>query len=91
MWRPWQNKTGLAKAAAILAATLSIGTVSCGLNYVLAMGSIASSASWALPVLIVTGWIELAAIAASLVALLVVLVIWLVAKGREAMRKDTDD
>jgi hypothetical protein len=91
MWIPWRNRTGLAKAAVILATVLSIGTVSCGLNYALAMGSNNSNSSWALPVLIFTGWVELAAMVASVVGLLVVLVIWLASKGREATRKDTND
>jgi hypothetical protein len=89
MWTPWRNKTGLAKAAVILTTILSIATVSCGVNFVLTTASINSG--WAIGVLIVTAYAELGAMIASAVGLLVVLVIWLAAKGRAAMRKDSDD
>jgi hypothetical protein len=86
MWLPWRRKTGLAKAAVILTTILSIATVSCGLNFALAL-----NANSAFSALIVTGWVELGIMAASAAGLLVVLVIWLAAKGRAAMRKESDD
>jgi hypothetical protein len=89
MWLPWRNKTGLAKAAVILTTILSIATVSCGVNFALVTASMNSG--WATGVLIVAAYAELAAMIASSVGLLVVLVIWLAAKGRAAMRKDSDD
>ena len=89
MWIPWRNKTGLAKAAVILTTILSISTVSCGLNYSLAMTVMNSQ--WAVGVLLVTAYAELAAMAASAAGLIIVLVIWLAAKGRQALRKDSND
>jgi len=89
MGKPWRNKTGLAKAAVILTTILSIATVSCGLNYALAMASMNSQ--WAIGVLLVAAYVELATMMGSVVGLLVVLVIWLVTKGRAATRKDIDD
>lgn len=89
MWIPWRNKTGLAKAAVILTTILSIATVSCGLNYSLAMTVMNSQ--WAVGVLLVTAYAELAAMAASAAGLIIVLVIWLAAKGRQALRKDSND
>jgi hypothetical protein len=89
MWTPWRNKVGLAKAAVILTTILSIATVSCGVNFVLTTASINSG--WPMGVLFVTAYTELGAMIASSVGLLVVLVIWLAAKGRAAMRKDSDD
>jgi hypothetical protein len=86
---PWKGKTGLAKAAVILATILSIATVSCGLNYALAIA--AMNSNWAVGVLLVTAYAELAAMAASAAGLLVVLVIWLAAKIREATTKGTHD
>jgi hypothetical protein len=89
MWTPWRDKVGLAKAAVVLTTILSIATVSCGVNFVLTTASINSG--WAMGVLFVTAYAELGAMIASAVGLLVVLVIWLAAKGRAAMRKDSDD
>jgi hypothetical protein len=80
MWIPWRNKAGLAKAAVILTTVLSIATVSCGVNYSLAMVSMDSQ--WAIGVLFVTAYVELAAMLASAIGLLVVLVIWLAIKMR---------
>ncbi len=89
MWIPWRNKTGLAKAAAILATTLSVATVSCGLNWALAMTN--SATRWALGFLIIAGWAELAVMVSSVVGLLIVLVIWLVSKGYALTRRDSND
>jgi hypothetical protein len=89
VWIPWRNKTGLAKAAVILTTILSIATVSCELNYSLAMTVMNSQ--WAVGVLLVTAYAELAAMAASAAGLIIVLVIWLAAKGRQALRKDSND
>jgi hypothetical protein len=89
MWKPWRNKTGLAKAAVILTTILSIATVSCGLNYALAMASMNSQS--AIGVLLVAAYAELATMIGSVVGLLVVLVIWVVSKGREGTRKELDD
>ena len=89
MWMPWRNKTGLAKAAVILTTILSIATVSCGLNYAVAMAAMDSQ--WAIGVLLVTAYVELAAMMASVAGLVVVLVMWLAVKGREALRKDSND
>ncbi len=89
MWIPGRNKTGLAKAAAILATILSVATVSCGLNWALAMASFNSG--WAFGFLIVSAWTELAAMVASVVGLLIVLFIWLASKGSAATRKDSNN
>jgi hypothetical protein len=89
MWKPWRNKTGLAKAAVILTTLLSIATVSCGLNYALAMA--AMNSQWAIGVLLVTAYAELATMIGSVVGLFVVLMIWLATKGRAATRKEIDD
>jgi hypothetical protein len=89
MWIPWRNKTGLAKAAAILATTLSVATVSCGLNWALAMAN--STTQWALGFLVIAGYAELIVMVASVVGLLIVLVIWLVSKGHALTRKDSND
>jgi hypothetical protein len=86
---PWKGKTGLAKAAVILTTILSIATVSCGLNYALAIT--AMNSEWAISVLFVTAYAELAAMAASAAGLVVVLAIWLVVKVREGMKKDSND
>jgi len=87
MWIPWRNKTGLAKAAVILATTLSVATVSCGLNWALAM----SKAQWSVGFLIIAACVELAVMVASVLGLLIVLVIWLVSKGHASTRKDSND
>jgi hypothetical protein len=89
MWLPWRNKTGLAKAAVILTTILSIATVSCGLNYALALTVMNSN--WAVGVLLVTAYAELAAMIGSVAGLLLVFVIWIVIKARESMRKDSHD
>lgn len=89
MWIPWRNKTGLAKAAAILATTLSVATVSCGLNWALAMAN--STNRWALGFLVIAGCAELVVMVVSVVGLLIVLVIWLVSKGHALTRKDSND
>jgi hypothetical protein len=78
MWIPWRNKTGLTKAAAVLATILSIATISCGLNFALAVTTINSDHG--INVLLVTAYIELAAMAGSAIGLLVVLVVWLIRK-----------
>jgi hypothetical protein len=89
MWIPWRNKTGLAKAAAILATMLSVATVSCGLNWALAMAN--TRTQWAFGLLVIAGWAELVVMVASLAGLLIVLVIWLVSKGHALRRKDSND
>jgi hypothetical protein len=89
MWKPWRNKTGLAKAAVILTTILSIATISCGLNYALAMT--AMNSQWAIGVLLVTAYAELATMVGSVIGLIVVLAIWQVSKGRAATRKDFHD
>ena len=70
---PWANKTGLAKATAILATVLGVSLGLCGMNF-FAVISFAGS-SWfsgGVTFLAVAGWIELAAIALSFVGLIVV-------------------
>lgn len=80
---------GLAKATAILATTLSVATVSCGLNLALAMAN--STTQGAFGVLIIAGYAELVVMVGSVVGLLIVLVIWLVSKGQALTRKDSND
>ncbi len=86
MWIPWRNKTGLAKAAVILATILSIATITCGLNLTLALNSDSLIDDF-----IAAGRVELAIMAASIVGLFVVLVIWLATKVRDARMKDSHD
>jgi hypothetical protein len=82
MKMPWKDKTGLAKAAAILATTLSISLASCGVNFVLVLNNLnaGGSGAWARDWLFDAGRIELAVMGTSLLGLLVVLVLWIAAK-----------
>jgi uncharacterized membrane protein len=89
---PWKDKTGLAKAAAILTTTLSIATASCGVNYVFLVASLnEGGGSWGGNWLLATGWIELAVMAGSLTGLVLVFVLWIVAKLRRKGRDEAGD
>jgi hypothetical protein len=74
MGMPWKNKTGLAKAAVILATTLSIGAVSCGANGILAVHYMCGPNTELTNDLFAAGVVELVVIAGSVIGLLVVLV-----------------
>jgi hypothetical protein len=89
MRMPWKNKTGLAKAAAILTTILSIATVSCGVNWVLAFT--ANDLHSVLGAFEVVSYVQVGVIAASLLGLLVVLVIWLGSKGRNTNKRNSND
>lgn len=88
MWTPWKNKTGLAKAAAILATTLSIATASCGINFVLVLNSSGGLDSPMMSALFAAGWVELSVMGASLLGLLVVFVMSLVSNREN--KKDVE-
>jgi protein-S-isoprenylcysteine O-methyltransferase Ste14 len=90
MWTPWRNKTGLAKAAAILATVLSIATVSCGVNVAVVLETLSAPQAWLGGLLVITSWVEGIAIAVSILGLIVVYVAWLLS-GNGTPRKDTDD
>jgi hypothetical protein len=82
MWMPWRNKTGLAKAAVILTMILSIATISYGLNVALRLEILSIPPSWAGDALLAFGWVELAAVVASVVGLMMVLVVWLASRSK---------
>jgi hypothetical protein len=84
MRMPWVGKTGLAKAAALLAVVLLVSLGLCGVNFglVIAFGRF----SWAFPSLAVTAYLELAGIIASAAGLLVVGVIGVVMAVIRMMR-----
>jgi len=88
---PWKNKTGLAKAAVVLVTILSIATISCGVNWVLVLSTSSVSQNWVGYTLLVVGWIESLALAASIVGLFVVFVIWLGSKVRESTKGKSND
>jgi hypothetical protein len=83
MGTPWKNKTGLAKAAVILATTLSIGAVSCGANGILVIHFMCSSDTGLQNRLVAAGAVELSVIAGSLIGLLVVFVMWIFSRSTE--------
>jgi hypothetical protein len=67
---PWTNKTGLARATAVLATTLLVSLGLCGANYAAAWKM--NSVSGALPFLLTAAYIETAGIIASALGLLIV-------------------
>ncbi len=69
---PEKNKTGLAKAATICAITLGISLGLCGLNFVGFAGASSRRIDWLVPVLGITGYIEIAGIVFSTLGLLFV-------------------
>jgi hypothetical protein len=69
---PWTGKSGLGKAAAILATTLLISTGLCGVNFIGARNVTQGASIWLL-----LSVIELAAMALSTVGLFVVLIVWI--------------
>jgi hypothetical protein len=80
MKAPWRGKTGLAKAAAILASVLTISLGLCGANFFAFThaGSIDSTPQGASlgSLLIYTGYAELFAILGSFLGLIVVLLMY---------------
>ncbi|HEY4010491.1 MAG TPA: hypothetical protein VGM11_10105 [Acidobacteriaceae bacterium] len=67
---PWHNKTGIPKAIAILATILMVSIGLCGANLftVLRFGFLDDS-RWASVLLSIAGWVEIAAIIGSILAL----------------------
>jgi len=79
---PWQDKTGLAKAAAILSTVLTIAAGLCGVNWaVIGRSSGPPSQTW-----IALGIAEAMVIAVCLVALIVVRLILVIQRLREYRR-----
>lgn len=91
MWTPWKNKTGLAKAAIILATTLSIGAVSCGANGILVVHFMCGPQSQLTDSLVAAGFVELALIAGSLLGLLVVFVMWMFSRHKDNRSSESGD
>jgi hypothetical protein len=71
MRSPWHNKSGLAKAAAILATTFSIALGLCGINFA-AYITLHPDLPIIVTGLLETGWAELIAMILSLAGLLIV-------------------
>ena len=69
---PWANKTGLAKATAILATVLVVSLGLCGANYLTFTLRYETLGSMAFTALVWTAWCEVAAIVVSGVGLVVV-------------------
>jgi hypothetical protein len=79
---PWSNRTGLAKAVAILSTVLIVSLGLCGVNFVATVGLVGVDAprrsAWSpVQLMIDIGFVELAAIACSFVGLLVVGILFL--------------
>jgi hypothetical protein len=74
MKAPWTDKTGLIRAVAILCTVLTIATGLCGLNAAFSWAGISSN-TLLTQVVIITGFVELAAILLSAAALIIVLLL----------------
>ena len=70
MKMPWEDRTGLAKAAAVLASVLTVSLGLCGANYLIAGGGQGSSV--AIPLIALTGILELLGIFVGFTGLLIV-------------------
>jgi hypothetical protein len=70
MKMPWQNRTGLAKAAAVLASALVVSLGLCGMNFAAVTGLRPPNVFR--PFLMIAAWIELLAIVLSLAGLVFV-------------------
>lgn len=88
MKMPWGDRTGLAKAAAVLASVLTVSLGLCGVNFwaVMQFASPFSNrrVQWPGKLLSFTAWIELIAIAVSIMGLLTVGLAALVRSIRES-------
>ena len=82
---PWTNKTGFAKAAAILATITLVSLGLCGVNFVIVISS--NSLSWVTSTLFIAGWVELAGILLGAAGLIVVAII-AVARGMMGVKPD---
>jgi len=78
MKAPWTDKTGLAKLVAILATTLLIALGLCGVNYATFLVSSSKLGPQMTIGLLVTGYIELAAIILSIAGLVLTGLVWLI-------------
>ncbi len=76
---PWQNRSGLAQAVAVLASILTISLGLCGANFLVFSRSTHDSM---VPFLMVTGSLESIAILGSALGLLLVALLYLVQKVR---------
>jgi hypothetical protein len=85
MKMPWENKTGLAKIATILATTLGIAVGLCGLN---AIGFSSLGNSGLQSPLIVTAYLEMLIMILSVVGLLIVALIAIVIAIRDHFTHD---
>jgi hypothetical protein len=71
---PWERKSGLAKATAILATIFLVSIGLCGANFVAATSFPRFNGNG---ILMSTGWIELLCMGLSLLGLILVLFLWL--------------
>jgi len=71
MRTPWATKTGLAKTATIFATVLLVSLGLCGLNDVAMLNYVPGRHRWN-QFLLIAAWTELAAIAVSVMSLLVI-------------------
>jgi hypothetical protein len=76
---PWQDKTGLAKVAAVLSTVLTIAAGLCGVNWVVIGRSSGPPSQWWVTV----GIVEAIVIAVCLLALIVVRLIQVIQRLRE--------
>ncbi|MDP9050981.1 MAG: hypothetical protein M3O31_09730 [Acidobacteriota bacterium] len=83
MYKPWENKSGLAKALAILATVLGISLGLCGANYAVMIVTHSAIDGF----LVTTGMVELIGILGSIIGLIVVAIIAIV---RSLFFKDPD-
>lgn len=83
MRAPWTNKTGLAKATAILATVLGISLGLCGVNYIAFVSHYDTLGNAAFQILVWAAWCETAAIVVSAAGLIVVgaMALWRLLRG----------
>src|ERR1700761_1291735 len=71
---PWSNKSGLAKATAVLSTIFMISLGLCGMNFITATSLHFNKAAG---LLMATGWLELLGMGLSLAGLILVFFIWM--------------
>jgi hypothetical protein len=86
---PWTDKTGLAKAAAILITSLGISSGLCGLNFIatLSINRVSNTFAAGTGLLIVTAFAELFVMILSAAGLLIVLLLAIIVWFRERFSK----
>jgi hypothetical protein len=86
---PWDNKTGLVKATAVLVTTLGVSTGLCGLNLIASRSMrLVEAAS---TTLLVTAFAESAVMVASAIGLLIVLFLAIIAWLRKRFSKPAEE